>query len=164
MPGCLCALAALLMASSADPVWEDRALTPDCFPAWLEDRLCIAADRLRVQSCLTAAPTWPHMPGKRRSTPQPIPRCEVWFPHARSSGCVGILLGKAVPGEVWVCRHTAGGCELVCFGRLCDHLAPGIVLATINMVWVLVLYFDSRLMSSPAGQASFHYILWCPRE
>lgn len=95
--------------------------------------------------------------------PWPIPRSESWLCHARSSVFVGRLLGKAV-SEVWVCGHGAGGCGLVCLWRLCDCLAPGILLAAINVVWVLVLYFGRRLRSCPAGQASSDWIIWCPRE
>ena len=130
----------------------------------MKDRLCITPEGLQARSGLTAAPISPLAPGKRRSTPQSIPRCEGWLPHARSSVFVGILLGKAVPDEVWLCGHSAGGCGLVRFWRPCDCLAPGIPLAAINVVWVLVLYFGSRLRSRPAGQASSDWILWCPRE
>lgn len=48
--------------------------------------------------------------------------------------------------------------------HLCDCLAPGILPAAINVVWVPVLYFGSRLSSHPAGQASSSWILWCPKE
>lgn len=76
---------------------------------------------------------------------------------------VGISLGRAVPDEVWFCGHCAGDVRGLPLD-LCGCLAPGILPAVMNVVWVLLLYFGSRLSSHPAGQTSSNWILWCPRE
>ena len=55
--------------------------------------------------------------------PQATSSCEGWLPRARSSVFVGILLGTAVPSEVWVCGHGVEGCG---FGLLLGALRlPG---------------------------------------
>lgn len=135
----------------------------------LEDRLRIMAEGLQARSGLTAAPTSTLAPGKRRSTPEAMPVREAWLPCARSSVFLGILLGKAVPDEVWVCRHSAGECGLVWFWRLYNYLPAGIPLAAINVVWVLVLYFGSKLslilarlhLTGSSGVQGSAKKLWC---
>lgn len=117
MPGCLCALAALMASSADQGLCSPSSL---CTPG----RGMQGSSRLSLASLLL--PELPWLLGRGETHLR-----HPGSPLARSPVFVGTLLGRAVLGEVWLCGHQAGDVGALPLD-LCCCLAPGILPGTRN--------------------------------